>query len=104
MLKLLYLIILIAIISLVIIHSTNINSNIEQLTVSSSTSNEESNEDSNENSNVAILLNNLNDKYDKVMDEYKVLQENITTNTERIDYMYTKYETQNDKLQAELSS
>lgn len=105
MLKLLYLIILIAIILVLIIHLNNSNLNIEKLTVTSSKSKSKSNDlCCKEESSITILLNNLNHKYDTVMDEYKVLQENITTNTERINTIYTKYESQNNKLQAELSS
>ena len=105
MLKLLCLIILITIILFVIYYSNKTNLKIEQLTVTSSKTNSESNNlCCKDDSNIAILLNNLNDKYDTVIDEYKTLQENITTNTERINTIYKKYEDNNNKLQAELGS
>jgi hypothetical protein len=109
MFKLLYLITLIIIILFIIIYKKNINTNIELLTVSSSKLNGENTSQSNnlcckEESSIAVLLNNLNDKYDKVIGEYKTLQENITTNTERIDYIHSEYESKNSKLQAEFNS
>ena len=106
MFKLLHLIILIIIILFIIIYIKNVNSNIELLTVSSSTSNTTSSNNlcCKEESSIAVLLNNLNDKYDKVIGEYKTLQENITTNTERIDYIHSEYESKNSKLQAEFNS
>ena len=55
-------------------------------------------------SNLSVLITNLNSKYDALASEYNSLQEQLTTNSERIQYIYDEYDSANDKLQAEMSS
>jgi len=51
-----------------------------------------------------VLITNLNSKYDVLASEYSSLQEQLTTNSERIQYIYDEYDSANDKLQAEMNS
>ena len=55
-------------------------------------------------SNLSVLITNLNSKYDALASEYSSLQEQLTTNSERIQYIYDEYDSANDKLQAEMNS
>ena len=55
-------------------------------------------------SNLSVLITNLNSKYDALASEYNSLQEQLTTNSERIQYIYDEYDSANRKLQAEMSS
>jgi hypothetical protein len=108
MFKILYIIILLIIILLISIKLSNKN---ENLTMQSSESesppqsqsqsqsqpkSECCNNDS--STNLTILINNLNTKYDSILNKYSILQEEIKSNSQRIDYVYDEYESANKKL------
>lgn len=89
--------------------------NIEGLETTTTISNGETNEETNEEkcvsncptstemmgttvNNLMSSVNTLNDKYDELTKEFSTIQEELKIHTEKIDYIYTEYESANDKL------
>jgi len=102
MFKILYIIILLIIILWISIKLSNKYENLTmQLSESESQppsqpKSECCNNDS--STNLTILINNLNTKYDSILNKYSILQEEIKSNSQRIDYVYDEYESANKKL------
>ena len=100
MFKILYIIIFLIIILWISIKLSNKNENLtmQSSTGESSTSGTSCECSNNDSTNLTILINNLNAKYDSVIDKYSSLQEEIKSNSQRIEYVYDEYESANKKL------
>ena len=115
MLKYLFILLLIIITINYFFNHQNIEGLETTTKISSGETNEESNEEKCEGNcstssemmgttvnNLMSSVNTLNDKYDELTKEFSSIQEDLKTNTERIDYIYTEYESANDKLSSSM--
>ena len=119
MLKYLFILLLIIVTINYFFNHQNIEGLETTTTISSGENNVDTNEDTNEEkcvsncptssemigttvNNLMSSVNTLNDKYDELTKEFSIIQEELKTNTERIDYVYTEYENANNKLSSSM--